>query len=212
MGIFARVECDLDGLPNAPKRPKLRRAMPTANITLHALCNFPRRDIIVDTECPLFQLVQMLQPCQDNLLTRLLDLAREEDLVQNGVDLVEVKDQVQLAHVAEEGIQHLDEEMYRLEEGELVVVCVDAGAEEQARVAPVDEFVLPELDEVGLVLLVAGRDEAVNLALELDLLVVAVGSVPLGQAGFASATGLSARAPQRRPRLLGGWNVLAILY
>jgi hypothetical protein len=51
----------------------------------------------------------------------------------------------------------------RLEVGELVVVGVDARAEEEPRVAPVDELVVAELDEVGLVLLVAGGDEAVDL-------------------------------------------------
>ncbi len=44
-----------------------------------------------------------------------------------------------------------------LEVGELVVVGVDAGAEEEAGVAPVDDLVVAELDKVGLVLLVAGR-------------------------------------------------------
>jgi hypothetical protein len=51
----------------------------------------------------------------------------------------------------------------RLEVGELVVVGVDARAEEEPRVAPVDELVVAELDEVGLVLLVAGGYEAVDL-------------------------------------------------
>lgn len=72
-----------------------------------------------------------------------------------------------------------------LEKGELVVVCVDAGAEEEAGVAAVDDLVVAELDKVGLVLLVARGDEAVDFALELDLFVVAVGGVPFGEAGFA---------------------------
>jgi len=46
---------------------------------------------------------------------------------------------------------------------QLVVVGVDAGAEEEAGVPPVDDAVRAELDEVGLVLLVAGSDEAVDL-------------------------------------------------
>lgn len=112
----------------------------------------------------LLQLVQVLQPRQDDLLTRLLDLAGQEDLVQDGVDLVEVEDQVQLAHVAEEGVQDLDKEVDGLEVGQLVVVGVDAGAEEEAGVPAVDDLVVAELDEVGLVLLVAGRYEAVDLS------------------------------------------------
>jgi hypothetical protein len=53
--------------------------------------------------------------------------------------------------------------MDRLQVGELVVVGVDAGAEEEPRVAPVDDLVVTELDEVGLVFLVARGDEAVDL-------------------------------------------------
>lgn len=127
----------------------------------------------------------MLQARQDDLLARLLNLAGEEHLVEDGVDLVEVEDEVELADVAEEGVEDLDEEVYGLEVGELVVVCVDAGAEEEPRVAAVDDLVVAELDEVGLVLLVARGDEPVDLALELDLLLVAVGGVPLGEPRLA---------------------------
>lgn len=112
---------------------------------------------------PLLQLIQVLQPRQNNLLTRLLDFARQEHLVEDGVHLVKVEYEVQLAHVAEEGVQHLDEEVDGLEVRELVVVRVDARAEEEARVAAVDDLVGAELDEVGLVLLVAGGYEAVDL-------------------------------------------------
>lgn len=131
------------------------------------------------------QLIQMFQPRQHNLLARLLNLARQKDLIEDGVDLVKIEDEVELADVAEEGVEDLNEEVDGLEEGELVVVCVDAGAEEEARVAAVDDLVVAELDKVGLVFLVARGDEAVDLALELDLFVVAVGGVPFGEAGFA---------------------------
>jgi hypothetical protein len=57
-----------------------------------------------------------------------------------------------------------------LEVGELVVVGVDARAEEEPRVPPVDDLVVAELDEVGLVLLVARRYQAVDLVI-LDSLV-----------------------------------------
>lgn len=98
----------------------------------------------------------MLQPCQHHLLTRLLDLARQKHLVQDRVHLVKVEHQVQLAHVAEKAVQHLNEEMDRFQVGELVVVGVDAGAKKQTGVAPVDDLVVAELDEIGLVFLVAG--------------------------------------------------------
>jgi len=53
--------------------------------------------------------------------------------------------------------------VYGLEIRELVIVGVDADAEEEAGVAAVDDFEGAEFDEVGLVFLVAGRNEAVDL-------------------------------------------------
>lgn len=105
----------------------------------------------------------MLQPRQNYLLARLLDLAGQEDLVEDGVDLVKVENQVELADIAEEGVKNLDKEVDGLEVGELVVVGVDAGAEEEARVAAVNDLVVTELDEVGLVFLVARCNKAVDL-------------------------------------------------
>ncbi len=105
----------------------------------------------------------MLEAGEDDLLAGLLDLAGEEDLVEDGVDLVEVEDEVELADVAEEGVEHLDEEVDGLEVGQLVVVRVDARAEEQAGVPPVHDLVVPELHEVRLVLLVPRRDQPVHL-------------------------------------------------
>lgn len=108
----------------------------------------------------------MLESRENDLFARLLDLSRQEDLVEDGVDLVEVEDEVELADVAEEGVEHLDEEVDRLEVRKLVVVGVDARAEEQPRVSPVHDLVVPELDEIGLVLLVSRRNETVHLEKE----------------------------------------------
>ena len=95
--------------------------------------------------------------------------------------LVKVEHQVQFTHIAKELIQHLYKEMYRFQVRELVVIGVYARAEEQSGIAAVNHFRgAAELDEVGLVFLVARRDEAVDLTLELDLLVVVVGAVPFG--------------------------------
>lgn len=114
---------------------------------------------------PSLELVEVLEAREHDLLGGLLDLAGEEDLVEDGVDLVEVEDEVELAHVAEEGVQHLDEEVDRLQVRQLVVVGVDARAEEKPRVPPVHDLVVPELHEVRLVLLVSRRYEAVDLFL-----------------------------------------------
>lgn len=60
-------------------------------------------------------------------------------------------------------IQYLDEEMYGLQIRQLVIVGVDADAEEKPRVAPVDNLQVPELNEVGLMLLISRGDQAVDL-------------------------------------------------
>ena len=55
--------------------------------------------------------------------------------------------------------------MYRLQIRQLVIICIDARAEEQACVPPVHDLGhVAELDKVGLVLLVARGYEAVHLA------------------------------------------------
>lgn len=101
--------------------------------------------------------------------------------------LVEIEHQVQLTHVAKELIQYFYKEMYCFQVRELIVVGIYARAEEQSGIAAVDDFRgAAELDEVGLVFLVARCDKAVDLALQLDLLVVVVGAVPFGKAGLAS--------------------------
>jgi hypothetical protein len=53
--------------------------------------------------------------------------------------------------------------MYGLQVRKLVIVRVDARTEEESCVAPVDDLVVAELDEVGLVFLVSGGDKAVDL-------------------------------------------------
>ena len=73
--------------------------------------------------------------------------------------LIKIKHQIQFTNIPKKLIQHLNEEMYSLQIRELRIVRVDADAEEEPRVPPVDDLGrLSELDEVGLVFLVAGRD------------------------------------------------------
>lgn len=62
-------------------------------------------------------------------------------------------------------IQDLDKEMYSLEIGQLVIIRIDADAEEQARVSPVHHLgAALKLDEVGLVFLISRGDETVYLS------------------------------------------------
>jgi hypothetical protein len=68
--------------------------------------------------------------------------------------------------------------MNGFEIGEFVVVCVDADAKEEACVAAIDDFMLAKLDKVGLVFLIAGRNEAVDFAFEFYFFFVAEGRVP----------------------------------
>jgi len=127
----------------------------------------------------------MLQPCKHNLFTRLLNLARQKHLVKNRIDLVKVENKIKLADVSEKGIEDLDKEVNGLEVGELVIVCVDAGAEEKTCVAAVNNLVVSELDKVGLVFLIAGCDEAMDFAFKLDLLLVAKRGVPFRETSLA---------------------------
>mmetsp|Transcript_75312 Transcript_75312/g.215645 ORF Transcript_75312/g.215645 Transcript_75312/m.215645 type:complete len:238 (+) Transcript_75312:33-746(+) len=82
-------------------------------------------------------------------LAGLLQLARDDDLVEDVVGLVEVEDQVQLAHVAEVAVQALHEVVDGLESEQLVVVGLDAGDEEEAGVALVADLVVAPLEEVA---------------------------------------------------------------
>lgn len=59
--------------------------------------------------------------------------------------LVEVEDQVQLAHVAEVVVQDLHKQVHAFQVGQLVVGGVHTQAEEQARVPSVDDLVALEL-------------------------------------------------------------------
>jgi hypothetical protein len=125
----------------------------------------------------------MFQPRQHNLFRCLLDLAGEKHFIQNCIDLhylplvpfpiplkrkthlIKIKNQIQLADIPKEAIEHLYEEVDRLKICKLIVIRVDAHAKEQPRIPTVDNLVVAKLDKVALVLLVAGSNEAVNFAL-----------------------------------------------
>eukprot|EP00307_Rebecca_sp_RCC1486_P009812 CAMPEP_0119409604 /NCGR_PEP_ID=MMETSP1335-20130426/2856_1 /TAXON_ID=259385 /ORGANISM="Chrysoculter rhomboideus, Strain RCC1486" /LENGTH=202 /DNA_ID=CAMNT_0007434005 /DNA_START=307 /DNA_END=913 /DNA_ORIENTATION=+ len=130
-----------------------------------------------------FQLVELLDAPEDGRFGRLLYLTREEELIEDHVHFVKVEHQVELAHVAKELVKHLDKEVDRLEESELVVARIDAQGEEEASIPSVDELVLTELHEVGE-LGVTARHEPMDLALNLVLLIVGVRAVVLRQAGL----------------------------
>jgi len=77
--------------------------------------------------------------------------------------------------------------VYGFQIRQFVIIGIYARAKEQAGVPTIHDLAAaPELDEVGLVLLVARRYEAVDLAFELDFLFVVVGRVPFCETCFAS--------------------------
>lgn len=86
------------------------------------------------------ELIQVFQPRQHHLLTRFLDLARKENLIEDRIHLVEIEHKIQLAYVPEELVKHLHEEMDSFEICELVVVRVDTYTEEESCVAAVDDL------------------------------------------------------------------------
>ena len=138
----------------------------------------------------------MFKSCKYDLFGRLLDLAGQEDFVEDSIDLrlhqhskpvsyplypylIKVEHQIQLTNIPKELIQHLDKEVYGLQVCQFIIIRVNARTEEEAGIATVDDLAAAaELDEVRLVLLVARSDKAVDLAFELDLFFVRVGVVP----------------------------------
>lgn len=105
----------------------------------------------------------MLQPRQNNLLTRLLNFPGQKNLIQNRIHLIKIKHQIQLTHIPKESIQHLYKKVNRLQIRQLVIIGVDARAKEQTGISSIDDLVVSELDKIGLVFLVARGYEAVDL-------------------------------------------------
>ena len=87
-------------------------------------------------------------------------------------DLVKIEDQIQFADIPEKTIEDLDEEVDGLEICQLIVVGIDASAEEETSISAVHDLCVAKFDKVRLVLLISGRYEAVHVALELDLLII----------------------------------------
>jgi len=65
----------------------------------------------VEAAYELVELVELLNAMEDRLLRCLLHLTGEEELVEDHIDLVEVEDEVELAHIAKELIKELHEEV-----------------------------------------------------------------------------------------------------
>eukprot|EP00416_Gambierdiscus_australes_P045565 CAMPEP_0171092834 /NCGR_PEP_ID=MMETSP0766_2-20121228/37618_1 /TAXON_ID=439317 /ORGANISM="Gambierdiscus australes, Strain CAWD 149" /LENGTH=195 /DNA_ID=CAMNT_0011551147 /DNA_START=66 /DNA_END=651 /DNA_ORIENTATION=- len=117
---------------------------------------------------------------EHSALARLLQLARDEDLVEDVVGLVEVEDEIELTDVAEVAVQALHKMVHDLQGQKLVVSVVDACNEEQACVSLVAELVVAPLKEVAH-LGRAAQDEAAHLLDGPELVTLKAWNEPLFQ-------------------------------
>jgi len=141
---------------------------------------------------------------QDFGLTRFPEFAGQKHFVDDGVDFVEVEDEVELADVVEILVEDLDEVVDGLQIRQVVVTHIHADAEVETSVAAVDDLEVAELDEVG-VLGVADGHDGVDLLDQLLLLAVVEVVEPLGEACLARAV-LDQDEADHRPRA-GGVHV-----
>jgi hypothetical protein len=58
----------------------------------------------MDQEEGLLEFFEVVETIEDDGFRGFLDLASEEDLVQDGVDAMELEDEVELTHVPEESV------------------------------------------------------------------------------------------------------------
>ena len=126
----------------------------------------------------------MLQPRKDDLLAGFLNLACKKDLVQDSVNLligilaaipikmtndsrtylIEIKHQIQLTNIPKELVKNLHKEMYSLEIRQLVVICIDTDTKEQPCISPIYHLGTAfELNEIGLVFLIPGSNQTMDL-------------------------------------------------
>lgn len=101
--------------------------------------------------------------------------------------------------------------MYGLQIRKLVIVRIHTYAEEEPRVAAVDDARGAELDEVRLVLLVSGRDQAVDFAFEFHFFFVLgrerVSGVFGGGMGGGKGEGKGGLRRWVKGRAYGVWGV-----
>merc|ERR1712146_66325 len=81
------------------------------------------------------QRVLLRDVVQHGSLAALLELSRDENLIQHVIGLMEMEDQVQLAHVPKVAVKALHEVVHQLERHELIVLALNPGDEEGWRSA-----------------------------------------------------------------------------
>jgi hypothetical protein len=75
-------------------------------LTRARILSFGKMDLI-----GLFQFFKVFDPAQDFLFACLLNLSSQNKFVEDGVHLIEIEDDVKLAHVREVRVQQLNEEV-----------------------------------------------------------------------------------------------------
>ena len=123
--------------------PWTRSVLPSARVCVRAAALAARA--LVFEEGFVHEGVVRANHFEDALLRALHDEAADNHFLQNEIGLVEVEDQVQLAHVAKVSVEHLYEVVDHVQHDQLVVVLLDAGREVKTRVSLEDNFVLAPL-------------------------------------------------------------------
>ena len=94
----------------------------------------------------LLQRFHVLNGLQHVTDVRIEDHAAHDDLVENVIDLIWVKYEVELTHILEALVEHLDKDLDEVEHAELALGAVHGHDEIERCVMPVNELrILPEV-------------------------------------------------------------------
>jgi hypothetical protein len=133
------------------------------SITANGLLCFCKTKIL------LLHLFHVLDSIQNFSLARFFDFPSQHELIQYGINLVEIKDNIQFTNIAEVTVQELHKQMDGFQVGQFIVVHIHRNREEKTRVSSVDELVVVVFNEIG-VFLVAGCDKSVHFGFNAGLL------------------------------------------
>lgn len=132
----------------------------------------------------LLQQIRLLDGFQDILLGRLLSLASQQELVQDKIRLLEVKDDIQLTNTAEVFVEQLDVAVDDLQCDQFVVLVLNGTAEIQTGVSFIHDFQVPPLQEAAHLWL-TGQNGLHQLPRDLLLLLIRQRNVPFLQTELA---------------------------
>ena len=145
----------------------------------------------------LLRLFHELDSVQDFSLARLFNFARQHELVKNAIDLVKVKDNIELTDIGKVTVQQLDKQVNRFQVAQFILRHIHGNGKEQASIPPINELVIVVFNKIR-VFLVAGRHQAMDFGFDANLfefhaVAAAVGivigwlDIPLRQTSLALA-------------------------